>query len=143
MAENAHTLILMPSGRRSEIEDGATVMEAARQMGVEIESICGGRQTCHKCRIIVEEGHFDKHGITSSEVNLSPRTEKEITLLAKLGTPEQRLSCDARIHGDLLITIPEGSRAQKQIIRKTATERVIEINKKVFSKGYDVGKGGH
>ncbi len=103
-------------------------MDAARQMGVEIESICGGRQTCHKCRIIVEEGHFDKHGITSSEGHLTPRTEKEITLLEKLGTPEQRLSCNAHIQGDLLITIPEGSRAQKQIIRKTASERAIEVD---------------
>ena len=123
-----HTLILMPSGRRGKVDDGATVMDAARQMGVEIESICGGRQTCHKCRVVVEKGRFDKHGITSGEDHLTPRTEKEITLLEKLGTPEQRLSCDARIHGDLLITIPEGSRAQKQIIRKTATERVIEVD---------------
>jgi len=122
-----HTLILMPSGRREQVAHGETVMDAARQMGVEIESICGGRQTCHKCRIVVEEGHFDKLGITSGDEHLSERTLKEITLLEKLGTPEQRLSCNAHIHGDLLITIPEGSRAQKQIIRKTATNRTIEV----------------
>lgn len=123
----SHTLILMPSGRRGQVEAGTPVLEAARQLGVEIESICGGRQTCEKCRVVTENGHFDKLGITSSEAHLSPRTPKEIELLAKLGTPEQRLSCNAQILGDVLITVPEGSRAQKQIIRKTASERAIEV----------------
>lgn len=122
-----HTLILMPSGRRGRVAHGSLVLDAARQLGVEIESICGGRQTCEKCRVIVEEGRFDKHGITSREEHLSARTEVEIGLLNKLGTPEQRLSCNARIFGDLLITVPESSRAKKQIIRKSASERTIEV----------------
>ena len=117
----------MPSGRRGRVEHGTLILDAARKLGVEIESICGGRQTCEKCRVVVEEGHFDKHGITSSEGHLSPRTDAEIGLLKKLGTPEQRLSCNARVLGDLLITVPESSRAKKQIIRKSASERIIEV----------------
>ena len=117
----------MPSGRRGRVEHGTLILDAARKLGVEIESICGGRQTCEKCRVVVEEGHFDKHGITSSEEHLSPRTDAEIGLLKKLGTPEQRLSCNARVLGDLLITVPESSRAKKQIIRKSASERIIEV----------------
>jgi len=118
----------MPSGRRGEVESNLSVLDAARQLGVEIESICGGRQTCDKCRIIVEEGQFDKHGIESRESHLTPRTDEERAMLDQAGTPEQRLSCNARIRGDLLITVPESSRAQKQIIRKMATERTIEID---------------
>lgn len=123
-----HKLVLMPSGRRSKVADGETVMDAARKMGVEIESLCGGNQTCHKCRIVVEEGKFDTHGITSSIEHISPSTKKEISLLKKLGTPKQRLSCNAHIHGNLLITIPEGSQVQNQIIRKKAKNRDIEID---------------
>lgn len=118
---------MMPSGRRGRVEHGTLVLDAARKLGVEIESICGGRQTCEKCRVVVEVGRFDKHGITSIEEHLSPRTEVEIALLKKLGTPEQRLSCNARILGDLLISVPESSRAKKQIIRKGASERTIEV----------------
>jgi uncharacterized 2Fe-2S/4Fe-4S cluster protein (DUF4445 family) len=125
--QKAHTLILMPSGRRGRVEHGTLVLDAARKLGVEIESICGGRQTCEKCRVVVEEGRFEKHGITSSEEHLSARTQVEIELLKKLGTPEQRLSCNARVLGDLLITVPESSRAKKQIIRKSASERIIEV----------------
>jgi uncharacterized 2Fe-2S/4Fe-4S cluster protein (DUF4445 family) len=137
---NTHTLILMPSGRRGVVEHGTLVLDAARQLGVEIESICGGRQTCEKCRVLVEEGHFDKHGITSSEEHLSPRTQVEIELLNELGTPEQRLSCNAKILGDLLITVPEGSRAKKQIIRKSASERVIEVDSAIRQVYVEVDK---
>lgn len=135
-----HTLILMPSGRRGQVQRGQTVLDAARELGVEIESICGGRQTCDKCRVIVAEGHFDKHGIESKDDHLTPRTEEERAMLEKAGTPEQRLSCNARIQGDLLITIPESSRAQKQIIRKTATERAIEIDPAIRQYYVEVDK---
>ena len=137
---NTHTLILMPSGRRGKVEHGTLILDAARQLGVEIESICGGRQTCEKCRVIVEEGHFDKLGIICREEHCSPRTEVEIELLKELGTPEQRLSCNARILGDLLITVPEGSRAKKQIIRKSASERVIEVDPTVRQVYVEVDK---
>ncbi len=122
-----HTLILMPSGRRGQVEHGQTLLEAARQLGVEIESICGGRQTCDKCRVHVEDGEFTKHGIASSDSHLSSPTDTELAQLEKMGATDQRLSCAARVEGDLLITVPEESRAQKQIIRKTATQRTIEI----------------
>jgi len=139
-SNNTHTLILMPSGRRGKVEHGTLVLDAARQLGVEIESICGGRQTCEKCRVIVEEGHFDKLGITCREEHCSPRTEVEIELLKELGTPEQRLSCNARVLGDLLITVPEGSRAKKQIIRKSASEKVIEVDPSVRQVYVEVDK---
>jgi len=135
-----HTLILMPSGRRGKVAHDTLVLDAARQLGVEIESICGGRQTCEKCRVILEVGHFDKHGITCREDHLSPRTEVEIALLKKLGTPEQRLSCNARVLGDLLITVPEGSRAKKQIIRKSASDKVIEIEPTIRQVYVEVDK---
>lgn len=117
----------MPSGRRGHVKAGTSVLEAARQLGVEIESICGGRLTCNKCRIQVEEGQFAKHGITSAKNHLSPASEEEIHLLKKLGSLDCRLSCNANIVDDLLIFVPEESRAHKQVVRKAATERIIEL----------------
>lgn len=122
-----HLVIFMPSGRRGRVEPGVSVLEAARRMGVEIESICGGRLTCSKCRVRVEEGDFQKHGIRSRPDHLSPAGEDERAHLERLGAPEDRLSCSACVRGDLLIFVPEESRAQKQVIRKSAGERVIEV----------------
>ncbi len=123
-----HLLILMPSGRRAGVEQGVSILEAARQMGIEIESICGGRLTCGKCRVHIEEGNFPKHGITSSAAHLSPPSEEELLLLERMRASGSRLACAACVQGDLLVTVPEESRAQKQVIRKSATERAIEVH---------------
>ncbi len=120
-------VIFMPSGRRGRVAPGQSLLDAARQMGVEIESICGGRLTCGKCKIRLEEGEFQKHGLSSTSANLSPPTEAEQDLLERMNSTDCRLSCSAYIYGDMLVTVPEESRAQKQIIRKSATERTIEI----------------
>jgi uncharacterized 2Fe-2S/4Fe-4S cluster protein (DUF4445 family) len=123
-----HLLILMPSGRRGWVKHGTPILEAARGMGVDIESICGGRLTCGKCRVNIEEGSYPKQGITSDAAHLSPPGEEERLLLQRMHAGDGRLSCSACVLGDLLVTVPEESRAHKQVIRKTATERVIEID---------------
>ncbi len=122
-----YKLIMMPSGRHGHIAAGTTILDAARDLGVEIESICGGRQTCNKCLVRIEEGAFDKHGIISAGDHVTPQKEQETKLLNELGIKDLRMSCAAEVCGDLLVTVPEGSRAQKQIIRKTAGERVIDV----------------
>lgn len=125
--ERTHNLILMPSGRRGQIPAGTTLLDAADSLGVEIESICGGRQTCVKCLVKIEEGDFEKHGIRSTGEHATARTDEERRLLAESGHRALRLACVARIQGDLLVSVPEESRGQKQMIRKSATDRIIEV----------------
>ncbi len=131
MAESdnhACQLIFMPAGRRGTVTAGTTLLEAARQLGVGIESLCGGRVTCNKCLVRVETGHFARQAIHSTPDHLSPPQPDEVRLLQKLGQPDARLACQARALGDLLIYVPEESRAHKQVIRKAATERPIPID---------------
>ncbi|MEK7327956.1 MAG: 2Fe-2S iron-sulfur cluster-binding protein, partial [Chloroflexota bacterium] len=125
----AHVQIaLMPSGRKGQVPYGANLLDAARLLGVELESICGGRQTCGKCQIAVEEGHFPKHAITSSAAHLSPMSGGETSYREKHPMLDgRRLACACEVLGDLLIVVPEESQARKQIIAKAATDRVIEI----------------
>ena len=122
-------LILMPSGRQGEVPYGATVLEAARSLGVEIESICGGRLTCGKCQIVLETGTFARHGITSSSEHLTPPADDERACAADFGVDitARRLACAARIVGDVLVSVPEESQARKQIIRKEAGNLVVEV----------------
>ena len=129
MAENNPLVIFMPAGRRDRVKPGQSLLDAAKQVGVEIESICGGRLTCGKCKVLVEDGRFDKHGIASAMNHLSPASEAEKALLQKMGDDGRgRLSCSAHVLDDLLVFVPDESRAHKQIIRKSATERVIAVN---------------
>lgn len=124
-----HRLILMPSGRQGDVSHGTTVLRAAQTLGVEIESICGGRQTCGKCLIALERGSFPKHGITSLDEHLSPpdQVERDYAAAHGIDLNERRMSCVARILGDVLITVPEESQARKQVIRKEASSLTIEV----------------
>jgi uncharacterized 2Fe-2S/4Fe-4S cluster protein (DUF4445 family) len=120
-------LALMPSGRQGQVARGASLLEAARALGVEIESICGGRQTCGKCQVSVESGHFAKLGLTSSQDHLSAPGEVEAAYLNQHALDGRRLACAAAVQGDLLIVVPEESQARKQVVAKAATERVINV----------------
>ncbi|HEX6385976.1 MAG TPA: 2Fe-2S iron-sulfur cluster-binding protein, partial [Anaerolineae bacterium] len=120
-------VIFMPSGRRGRVPRGTSLLDAARQVGVEIESICGGRLTCGKCKVQVETGSFPKHGIVSKGDNVSPASAEETEFLRRRGAADCRLSCSAYVRDDLLVSVPEESQARKQIVRKSATKRVIEI----------------
>ena len=131
-----HTIILQPSGRRGQADEGISVRSAARELGVEIESICAENATCGKCMVLIEEGRFEKYNIDSKRVNLSPVTTEEAAyfsrrpkLLKDKGweVGHVRLSCQCKIRGDVLINVPEESRGNKQIVRKSARERAIEI----------------
>ncbi len=124
-----HRLILMPSGRQGDVPHDITVLKAAASLGVEIESICGGRETCGKCLVALERGTFLKHGITSRDEHLSPPDEGEIAYAHRHGIDlaERRMACTARILGDVLITVPEESQARKQVIRKAASAMTIEV----------------
>ena len=124
-----HLVIFQPSGRRGEVPEGTILLDAARELGVEIESICAGQQTCGKCRILVEEGTFQKYGVQSSSDHLSPMGESERDYWERRNIHgDYRLSCAARVQGPLVVTVPEESQARKQIVRKSATERVIELD---------------
>jgi len=133
---NKYTVILQPSGRRGEVVEGTSLRAASRELGVDIESICAENATCGKCKILVEEGTFERYGVTSKRENLSPVSPEEAAyfsrrpkMLAKNGweVGQVRLSCQAKVCGDLLINIPEESLGNKQIVRKSATDRIIEI----------------
>ena len=131
-----HNIILQPSGRRGQVEEGTSVRSAARELGVEIESICAENATCGKCMVLVEAGRFEKYNIESSQENLSPVSTEELAYLERrpkllkdkgweIG--QVRLSCQAKIRGDVLINVPEERRGNKQIVRKSASNREIEV----------------
>ena len=120
----------MPSGKRGRFPVGTPVLDAARQLGVYVESVCGGRATCGRCQIEVQEGNFAKHKIVSSNDHISPNgPEGSSATTACADCPSgRRLSCSAQILGDLVIDVPQDTVINAQIVRKAATDRVIERN---------------
>ncbi|ATN34457.1 drug:proton antiporter [Rhizobium sp. ACO-34A] len=129
MTEKDHLVLFMPSGKRGRFPVGTPVLDAARSLGVYVESVCGGRATCGRCQIEVQEGNFAKHGIVSSNEHISPIGPKEERYDRVRGLPEgRRLSCSATIQGDLVVDVPQDAVVNAQVVRKAATDRVIERN---------------
>lgn len=139
MADNEnqkHLVIFQPSGRRGYIDHGKTIREASQELGVELESVCGGQATCGKCKVRIVEGFSKDYGIDSLMEHLSPVEEKEQRFFAKKEGEEggdYRLACVARIYGDVLVFVPEESRGGKQIVRKTVRELVTDLKPAVRS----------
>ncbi len=129
MEENAK-LVFTPSGRRGLFPLGTPVLDAARELGVDIASICGGRGLCGRCQILCSEGDFAKHGILSRKEHLSPftATERDYGERRKPLAPGRRLSCHATIQGDLVIDVPPESQIHRQVVRKEADRRAIRLD---------------
>ncbi len=131
-----HKVIFQPSGRRGEVEEGKTILEAAQSLGVDIEGLCGHKKVCGKCKVRIEEGYFEKDNIESGMAHLSPLTEAEKKHIKPEDGPGMRLSCTAEVHGDIKVFVPERSRAGKQVVRKAAKELTIKLDPAV--KKYNV-----
>jgi uncharacterized 2Fe-2S/4Fe-4S cluster protein (DUF4445 family) len=128
LEKQLHTVVFQPSGLRGKVDEGSTILDASRKLGAGIENVCGGMGVCGKCRIRIEEGYFAKYGVKSSIKSIeSIGTANEELLNKKQLRQNCRLACQSRIHGDVVVFIPEESRTKHQVIRKEATDRVIEL----------------
>ncbi|MGD2095072.1 MAG: ASKHA domain-containing protein [Phycisphaerales bacterium] len=98
------TITLRPDGKQVTIHEGATLLEAAGQAGIIINTVCGGRGTCKKCIAIIEpEG-------------------KEV------------LACQYRIQSDLTVTIPQSSRFFEQKILEHGIDTQIKPSGDLIEK---------
>ncbi|WP_225027369.1 ASKHA domain-containing protein [Xinfangfangia pollutisoli] len=129
MTDQNPLVIFTPSGKRGRFAPGTPVLTAARQLGVDLDSVCGGRGICSKCQITPGYGEFPKHGVTVSADALSDWNAVEDRYKRIRGLIDgRRLGCQAKIMGDVVIDVPPESQVHKQVIRKSATERHIEMD---------------
>ena len=126
---NKAKIIFQPSGRRGEVDKGVTLIEASRRLGVDIEALCGENKVCGKCKVRIEEGFFEKFGIDSSKASVSEFQEEEAQFIGGAQRKEgYRLGCCAKVLGDVLVFVPEESRAGKQVVSKAARDIHIDWN---------------
>ena len=116
-------VVFTPSGLSGQIDKGTTVLDAARQLGADLDTICGGRGICGRCQVQPSVGDFPKWSIASSSSALSEPGPTETDYHGKRPlAPEHRLGCAARINADIVIDIPPSSQIHRQVIRKALTE---------------------
>ncbi|CAG7641295.1 2Fe-2S iron-sulfur cluster-binding protein [Paenibacillus allorhizosphaerae] len=90
-------ITFLPNNKTVQVNPGTTVLGAAAKAKVHIRTRCGGKAACLMCKVIVQSGT----GLTAP--NPSERM--------KLGSSDEgsgfRLACQAKILGDVTVTIPE------------------------------------
>lgn len=121
-------IVFQPSGRRGRVPAGTTILAAAQGMGVGIEAVCGGKGVCGKCRVIIEEGRFEKLGLVSSKAHVSGLSAVEEKFLSSEELARgYRLACLAQVRESLVVTVPEESRTAKQVILEQGRERSYRL----------------
>jgi uncharacterized 2Fe-2S/4Fe-4S cluster protein (DUF4445 family) len=124
------------------VSNGGTAdLRAGRQLGVDIDSVCGGRGLCGRCQVKVAEGDFAKHNINSRADHVSPWNEVEQRYHEKSRKgikPGRRLSCQARILDDVVVDVPADSQVHKQVVRKRPEVRDIVLDPAVRLHYVDV-----
>ena len=125
-------VIFTPSGKRGHFAVGTPILTAPRQLGVDLDSVCGGRGICSKCQITPSFGSFPKHGVTVSEDSLSSWNAVEQRYDEKRGLKKgRRLGCQATVQSDVVIDVPPESQLHKQVVRKRAEARDIVMDPSV------------
>jgi len=92
-------ITFQPEGKTAEVDKGASLLEAAGQAGIYINSVCGGDGICGKCRLVLKEG----------EVKVEPTTLLTRDEIKK----GYVLACQTRAEGDIVVEVPPESREEK------------------------------
>ncbi len=122
-------VIFTPSGKRGRVARGTRVLAAARKLGVDLDSVCGGRGVCSKCQCTPSFGDFPKLGLHVEPDAVSPLNAVEERYDRIRGLkPGRRLGCQTEIRDDVVIDVPPESQVHKQVVRKAASERVMEMD---------------
>ena len=128
-SEPSAWVVFTPSGKRGRFPLGTPLLQAARSLGVDVDSVCGGRALCGRCQVLVMEGDFPKHGVSSQAANLSPLSAAEQSFSRRRPLPAgHRLSCSAQIQGNLVVDVPASSQVHRQVVRKAADARPITLD---------------
>jgi uncharacterized 2Fe-2S/4Fe-4S cluster protein (DUF4445 family) len=122
-------VVFVPSGLRGRFGLGTTVLDAARTLGVDLDSVCGGRGICGRCQVVLSEGEFAKHNLSSTTAHLSAVNDVETEYAVDKGLAAgRRLGCQAELLGDVVIDVPPDSQIHRQVVRKEADAHPIEVD---------------
>jgi uncharacterized 2Fe-2S/4Fe-4S cluster protein (DUF4445 family) len=118
-------VVFAPSGRRGTVPVGTTVLDAARRLGVDLDSVCGGRGLCGRCQI----GVGARPGVPADPQRLSPPGPTEAAYRGRRPLADgRRLGCAAQVLGDVVVDVPPASQVHRQVVRKAAGARQLPVD---------------
>ena len=131
-AEEGEVVIaFQPHGRRGLFSVEVSLLDAARELGIDVSSLCGGKGLCGKCKVKVVEGMECLSPLEPLELRFLTKEELEASY---------RLACRARVLAPckVVIFVPERSRISKQRLQAEGLEapvmRLNPVVRKYFVK---------
>ena len=113
-------IVFTPSGLDGEFGPETTLLDAARALGADLDSVCGGRGICGRCMVVPSVGSFSKWAINSNADQFGPLTSLETRYAERKGLGEgERLACQLHAIGDAVIDIPPSSQVHRAVVRKS------------------------
>jgi uncharacterized 2Fe-2S/4Fe-4S cluster protein (DUF4445 family) len=118
-------VLFTPSGRQGDFDQGTNVLDAARSLGVDLDSICGGRGICGRCQVQLGSSK----NIPLDESRVTPPNLVELNYRGARPLREgNRLGCQMEVLGDVVIDVPPASRVHRQVVRKRPEVRDFEVD---------------
>jgi uncharacterized 2Fe-2S/4Fe-4S cluster protein (DUF4445 family) len=118
-------ILFTPSGRQGTVTRGSSVLDAARSLGVDLDSICGGRGICGRCQ--VRQGSSKTVPLDATQLSSPGATEAEYRGRRPLW-PGNRLGCATAVLGDVVIDVPPESQIHRPVVRKRPEAMDYEID---------------
>jgi uncharacterized 2Fe-2S/4Fe-4S cluster protein (DUF4445 family) len=124
-SEDGVRVLFTPSGRQGEVPDGSNVLEIAREFGVDLDSICGGRGICGRCQVQLGSSKNIAHDPAKvSEPNLIELNYRGARPLEE----GHRLGCQMTVLDDVVIDVPASSQVHRQVVRKRPEVPDIDVD---------------
>ena len=129
MTDSTARIAFAPAGQQADVAVGTSLLDAARQLGVDLASVCGGRGLCGRCQVVIPDGAFPQHGIAVNQEGVSAWTASETEYSQRRTLePGRRLGCYARLMAPLVVEVPPDSRIHRQVVRKRAEVRDFRLD---------------
>jgi uncharacterized 2Fe-2S/4Fe-4S cluster protein (DUF4445 family) len=109
-----------PIGKRVDVAPGTDLLEAARQAGIGLASVCGGEGTCGRCRVVIMSG------------SVSPPVDADRRFISRLElTSGQRLACRCLAYSDVKVHVPKASLVTDQRLQLDGQARQLQIDQTI------------
>ena len=97
-----YNILFEPFNKTVRVAEGATLLDAAGMAHITIDSACGGDGICGRCKMIVRQGR-----VAGASTALLSRDEIRKGVV---------LACQTRVESDLVVEIPEATRAKEKVV---------------------------
>jgi len=118
-----YRVVFMPLERSVSVEAGTTLLEAATKANIAIDSVCGGDGICGRCKMVVRSGRV---GGQATALLTHEETRQGVVL-----------ACQSTVESDLVVEIPEQTRAKEKVVVDEDAQRFRAVQPGVARREFE------